>query len=476
MPRATLLLVLSISLIGLIRPTAAEDTAAAATTATTATPALLEATQSENLERVSALLKQGANPNSPNRYGVTPLANACQSGNAALIEALLKAGAESETALPGGETPLMTAARTGRVGPVELLLKHGASVDKKNGARQSALSFAAAEGHAAVVAALLDAEADPNQKTKRGFTPMMFAARAGHAEVVETLLQAKADVNAAVPTSKGRKPTTGSLDGVTALRLAVENAHYDLALRLVRAGADANDSSSAFSPLHVLTWVRKPHRGEGKDGLPPPKGSGELTSLAFARALIEEGKATVDAKVKGGGFANQTAFLMAARRADLEFMKLLHELGADPFAVEGSGTTALLSASGIGSRTPEEEAGSETERIAVLAWLLELGADVNQLNKHGESTMHGAAFKNAPEMIDWLMEKGAKVTVWNEKNRNGWTPLLIARGYRPGNFKPSFETEAALIRVMEKAGVAVPPPPVRLPAGTDKNAKKGYRP
>jgi hypothetical protein len=34
--------------------------------------------------------------------------------------------------------------------------------------------------------------------------------------------------------------------------------------------------------------------------------------------------------------------------------------------------------------------------------------------------------------------------VWNRKNRFGWTPLLIAQGYRFGNFKPSPDTVAAI--------------------------------
>jgi hypothetical protein len=41
--------------------------------------------------------------------------------------------------------------------------------------------------------------------------------------------------------------------------------------------------------------------------------------------------------------------------------------------------------------------------------------------------------------------------------------LLIAEGYRPGNFKPSFETIAALHRVMLAAGVS-PPTNTKPPA------------
>src|SRR5262245_22451800 len=44
-----------------------------------------------------------------------------------------------------------------------------------------------------------------------------------------------------------------------------------------------------------------------------------------------------------------------------------------------------------------------------------------------------------------LAEKGAEIKVWNQKNKTGLTPLVIAEGYRPGlNFRPSPETDAEL--------------------------------
>jgi ankyrin repeat protein len=85
----------------------------------------------------------------------------------------------------------------------------------------------------------------------------------------------------------------------------------------------------------------------------------------------------------------------------------------------------------------------------------------------GETAMHGAAYRNHPRVVQLLAEKGAKVEVWDRKNRTGLTPLVIAEGHRPGlNFRPSPETVAALHRVMIAAGVTPPkptPPPARKP-------------
>ena len=51
---------------------------------------------------------------------------------------------------------------------------------------------------------------------------------------------------------------------------------------------------------------------------------------------------------------------------------------------------------------------------------------------------------------------GADINVWNQKNKYGWTPHLIAEGHRPGNFKPAAETLKAIREVMDEAGVDLP--------------------
>ena len=70
--------------------------------------------------------------------------------------------------------------------------------------------------------------------------------------------------------------------------------------------------------------------------------------------------------------------------------------------------------------------------------------------------MHGAAYKNLPSMAKYLQDQGADIKLWNTKNKLGWTPLLIAEGYRPGNFKPSFATVDAITEVMLTNGVKPP--------------------
>ena len=198
--------------------------------------------------------------------------------------------------------------------------------------------------------------------------------------------------------------------------------------------------------------------------MPPPRGSGDLNSLDFVREIVALG-ADVNARIneaRGGlGVLNRTGatpFLLAAHTADIALLKVLYELGADPMIETSDGVTPLIAAAGLGTLAAGEVAGTEEEVVATLEWLSKLGLDVNAVDNNGETAMHAAAYKNLPKAVEFLAANGAKVEVWNQKNKYGWTPLLIAEGFRPGNFKPSFETIAAIHKVMQDAGLTPPPP------------------
>ena len=414
----------------------------------------------DNAEAAALLTRHGTNVNAANKYGVTPLSIACTNGNAPIITQLVDAGADVNLAQPGGETVLMTAARTGRLESVNVLLHHRADVNAKERNGQTAIMWAAAEGHADVVETLIKAGADFQMPLKSGFNALFFAVREGRQSVVDVLLNAGADVNAVMtPETKGpRVPRQGT----SPMLLAVENGHFELAAHLLTHGADANDQRSGFTALHVLSWVRKPNLGDDLDGDPPPIGSGDMTSLQLVRELVKHG-ADVNARLKEGrsgrGRLNQkeaTPFLLAADTADVPYMKSLLELGADPTIPNADHCPPLLAAAGIGTIAPGEEAGTEDEAIAAVELLLNMGANINAIDDNGETAMHGAAYKSLPKMVRFLSDHGADISRWNAKNKYDWTPLLIAEGYRQGNFKPSAETIQALHEVMLKSGVQPP--------------------
>lgn len=414
--------------------------------------------------------KSAALANAANRYGVTPLSLACINGNAAIVDALLAAGADPNLALPGGETPLMTAARTGKLAAVQALLTRGADVNSKLPGGQTALMWSAAEGHTAVVDALLAAKANVQASVDTGLNALLFAVRAGHLDTVRALLKSGMDINAVTtPTKTGNKlPKKGN----SPLTLAVENGHFEVAAALLDLGANPNDLRCGYAPLHILSWIRKPDIGED-EGDPIPEDHGNVTSEQLIRKLVAKG-ADVNLRLTGGPSGSGriarkgcTPFMLAADTADTAFMKLLVELGADPTLTNVDNCTPLMAAAGLGTRSAEEEAGTDDEAVEACAYLLSLGADINAVSHNGDTAMHGAGFANFPKVVRFLNARGAKIEIWNQKNKRGWTPLLVAEGHRYGNFKPSFETIAAFHEVMRAHGLTPPPPTPPIPV-------KGY--
>lgn len=435
-------------------PAAIETLLAAGADPNAATPtgetALHWAAQADDGASVRRLLEAGAKI-SPNRYGITPLFVAATQGNAAMITLLLDAGAEASAAAPDGRTPLMMAAQAGRPEAVRALLARGASVNAREQA-QTALMWAAVEGHAGAVKALLAGGADSGARSENGFTAFLFAVRHGHTAVVELLLEAGASANESLPGNGGAR-------AASALALAVTNQHYELGARLLAAGADPNYAWQGRTVLHLVTWVSRPGAGSND---PAPEGTGTMDRVAFVRALVKHG-ADVNSRMatgRGGprtvlNLKGATPFLLAARTADVELMRLLVELGADPKLPNDDDTTPLMAAAGVGVQSPGEDPGNEAEVLAAVKLTVELGNDVNAVDVNGETALHGVAYKWAASSVPYLVAQGANIQVWDRKNKKGWTPLRIAAGVHRGmNLRASPATAAALRAAMSAAGVS----------------------
>ena len=312
----------------------------------------------EDADTTALLIRAGAKVDTPNNYGVTPLALASGNGNAAVIDQLLKGGADPNRAVRAGETPLMLAARTGNADAVKVLLRAGARVDAKetwNG--QTALMWAAAAGHGPVVQVLIDHRADIHARSNSGATPLLFAARRGDMAAVRALVAAGADVKAARP------------DGATPLLVAVINGHEDLVDFLLDKGADPNveggstqltvqgvrarpmelkyrkitnserDSEGVAAgnifgrPLHAAVHVANWHISDQFIVV-------KIDRLRVIKSLLAHGadvngRLTMEEPRWSGAryrrhLTGATAFLLAAKSADVEVMRLLLAHGADP--------------------------------------------------------------------------------------------------------------------------------------------------
>lgn len=424
---------------------------AAGQAADDATP-LHRAAHDGDASAVVRLLEAGVGVDVTTRHGVTPLALASARGHAAVVETLLEGGADPNRASLLGETPLMVAARTGVVDSVTALLRHGADagIDAREGWRgQTALMWAAAEGHAAVVAPLAAAGADVDARSGGGFTPLAFAVRAGHGDTVEALIEAGANVDLVLP------------DGTSPLHLAVINAHYDVALQLLERGADPAAAEPGWTPLHQLVWTRRPNRHYNNPAAFP---TGTVTDLELARALVAHG-ADVNSRQTAeprDGYRNMlnrsgaTPFLLAAKAVDLDMMRLLLELGADPLLANEDGTTALLVAAGVGIWSSSESPGSAGEALEAVKLMVELGDSVTTVDDNGDAALHGAVMRGSPELVLYLLEHGAALDPVNER---GWTPLTIAQGIFYANLGRRWPDMEALLLGLGATSPTAPEPP-----------------
>lgn len=186
-----------------------------------------------------------------------------------------------------------------------------------------------------------------------------------------------------------------------------------------------------------------------------------MDSLQFVRKLAAQGadlNARVTAKPPVGvtrlNMIGATPFLLAARTADADYMRTLAELGADPTLTNADGSTALMIAAGLGTAAPGEDPGTEAEVLEAVKVALALGGDLNAVDRNGETAMHGATSKHGPSVVRFLADAGAKIEVWNQKNKDGHTPLDITLGVIRGmNIVSSPPTELAVREVMARAGV-----------------------
>ena len=100
---------------------------------------------------------------------------------------------------------------------------------------------------------------------------------------------------------------------------------------------------------------------------------------------------------------------------------------------------------------------------------MELAGDCNAVDERSETAMHGAAYKHFPSVVQFLSDHGAKIEIWNKKNKSDWTPLRIAEGVHRGmNLRRSPGTAAVLRKIMTAAGVSTVVEPEKVINGATK--------
>lgn len=447
------------------------------------TTALHWAIYHDDVELVDALIAAGVDVDAANDYGVTPLLEAAKIGNADVVGRLLDAGAEVD--LPGGdgETPLMVLARGNHVDAARLLLEHGADPNARETWReQTAVIWAAAQKQPEMIALLVEHGADPNARSAvndwsrqvsaerrrmyrpfGGMTALMYAAREGCVGCARALVEGGADPD--LPGPRNRTP----------LIVAINNLRFDVASYLVEAGADVDKWDWwGRSPVYAAVDMNTIPQG----GRPDRRSTDDTTSLELIEQLLEAGanpnlqlKMTppyrhrpddrgCDSMLTTGA----TPLLRAAKTFDTRALELLIAHDAMLELPNEDGVTPLMAAAGYGSLEcdirgygpgiPHYQTDDVALRsIEALTVLIEAGADVNARTTGGgrgrgpgQTALFGAAFWGWNDVVEHLVEHGARIDLADTEGRTAVDAALgRAGGHGRGSSIQVYEDTAALI-------------------------------
>ena len=340
---------------------------------------------------------------------------------------------------------------------------------RQGGARQGAAGAGAA-GAAAAAANTAD-DADPIIEAGLvgteggGLTALIFAAREGDLDTAKVLLDGGADIN----------QTTNY--GWTPLLTAVNNRHYALAKMLLERGANPNLANrGGWTPLYIATDNRTIEGGDY------PVSKGDMDTLEFIKLLLDKG-ANPNAAIRENTLTRTiftmqwffedgaTPFVRAAQSSDTALMKLLLQYKADPKATTAYGDTALTACAGIGWVEGVTYERSAKENAEAVKMLLDLGLDPNAANRDGRTPLMGAALKGRADVIQMLVDAGAKIEQRDHGSRDTdkvgsllaghtWQALdyadgLVRTGVQSAVQRP--EAAALLRKLMTARGLPVPP-------------------
>lgn len=260
--------------------------------------------------------------NARSEASVDPLLLAVNAGNATEVAALLKAGADPNTPNSHGVTPLMWAALGGNENIVRTLLMAGANVDATTQKGVTALHAAVRNAHSDVTRTLLTAKAEPDMTMAEGWTPLHIVSCYGalaqlhpgpgddldpHQAEMVSPATAKDSREEQVTVMRALVKSGAQVDpfnahGWTPLHCGIASGHDAAIVSLLDQGANPNVASrNGLTPLHLAA---------------------HLGRVSAVHALVARG-ADVNARMRNGW----TAAMIAASRGHTDVAAAIVEYG-----------------------------------------------------------------------------------------------------------------------------------------------------
>lgn len=180
------------------------------------------------------LLKFGANVNTRDLHGDSPLHSALLYHNADNILLLLRHGADLEMQNNGGRMPIHVA---DEVETLKLVLQNGGKPDAQDRVGNTALHYATVSKDKERISLLLDSGADVNVQNKAGSAPLHLVS---DSEVSGMLI------------NKGADPNLSDVNGNTPLHLAVRGRHKEIVKMFLDNKADSSKvNNNGKTPLQL---------------------------------------------------------------------------------------------------------------------------------------------------------------------------------------------------------------------------------
>ncbi|XP_063414904.1 ankyrin repeat domain-containing protein 50-like [Mytilus trossulus] len=139
------------------------------------------------------LIEEGADINSTDNDGNTPLLLSCKYEDIAIGILLINKGCDIHKSDNDGMTPLMNACRRRRLPIRDRLINEGADIDIPDNNGNTPLSFCCENDNLFHANILLNLGCEINKPNNDGMTPLMKASLLGHLRIVARLIEGSAE-------------------------------------------------------------------------------------------------------------------------------------------------------------------------------------------------------------------------------------------------------------------------------------------